>query len=637
MCGIVGIYSNSQTFSPSKLEAALDSIEHRGPDDRGIYISQSNQVGLGHVRLSIMDVDGGKQPIQTQDNSLTLVANGEFYDFERIRKDLEDIGHQFKTQSDSEISLHLYKEYSMNFFKYLRGEFAFILHDQEKNELLAVRDRFGIKPLFYAIDNDKVFLASEIKALFAAGLTPQWNEESFYQSVHFASLENKTIYKNVKQVPPGHYLKIKNGKTEIKAYWDTNYPNRSELKYNSEDEVTSLVKEKLEEAIHLRTRSDVPIASYLSGGVDSSAVLGIACRLTGKKIPAFTIAFDHDDFDESSLAGTMSKFSGSPFYPIKVTNQDFADVFVEAVEKSEMPFYNGHAPARFILSREVKKAGYKVVLGGEGADELFAGYHFSQAALTSSVDKNKFSKLSQVANILKRLSKTPDHEIKRIKDLSPTLFWAARVLGFPTDLTKDLMDRYDRLKEFQDTDFIQRNQHIDPYKSFLKQFSIRENIKRAPFHLVLYAWMKSHFPQYVLAAERLDMAHAVELRLPFLDHELFDVTKKLPASLLYKNGLNKYLLRQIASQDVCPEVLKKLKQPFVSPPSTLGNNNPLFSLICDLITSKDFKDIPFFNHQYIIDLIPKVRIMKDIERAKYDPLFYYLSSLIILQRKYKLT
>jgi asparagine synthase (glutamine-hydrolysing) len=148
--------------------------------------------------------------------------------------------------------------------------------------------------------------------------------------------------------------------------------------------------------------------------------------------------------------------------------------------------------------------------------------------------------------------------------------------------------------------------------------------------------MKSHFPQYVLAAERLDMSHAVELRLPFLDHELFDKTKYLPASLLYKEGLNKYLLRTIAKNDVCPEVLAKLKQPFVSPPSTLGQNNPLFTLICDLITSQEFKDIPFFNHQYIIDLIPKVREINDLERAKYDPLFYYLASLIVLQRRYKL-
>ena len=637
MCGIVGIYSNGRNVAQGRLEKALDSIEHRGPDGRGVYLSSSQKVGLGHVRLAIMDVNRGQQPMLSSDDSLALVANGEFYDFENIRNDLKSKGHHFKSNSDSEIALHLYQEYGIDFFSKLRGEFAFLLHNNTNNELIAVRDRFGIKPLFYALVDGEIIIASEIKALFAAGHVPRWDEQNFYQSIHFASLESSTLYKNVHQVPPGHYLSVRNGRLEIKRYWDTNYPKKSDLSFNNENEVIESVKAKLEEAISLRTRSDVPIACYLSGGVDSSSVLGIASRLMGKSVPAFTIAFDHQEFDESGLAKTMSDYTGSPFNPIRVTNQDFADVFIDAVEKSEMPFYNGHAPARYILSREVKKAGFKVVLGGEGADELFAGYHFSQAALNASVNQNNDGKLKAIGKMLARLCKAPEHEIKRIKNLSPTLYWVAKTLGFPPELAKYLMDKYDRLKDFQASDFLQRNGQTDPFKSFLKQFPIRENLKRAPFHVVLYGWMKSHFPQYVLAAERLDMAHAVELRLPFLDHELFELTKKLPASLLYKNDLNKYLLRKIAEKDVCPEVLNKLKRPFISPPSTLGNDNPLFTLICDLITGSDFKNIPFFNHQHIIDLIPRMKMMDDIERAKYDPLFYYLSSLIILQRKYQLT
>lgn len=636
MCGVIGIFSKAQDVLEDKLQAALHSIEHRGPDGSGIYLNSSKKVGLGHVRLAIMDIANGKQPFVSPNNSIALVVNGEFYDFERIRDDLTNQGHQFSSKSDSEIALHLYQEYQADFLNHLRGEFAFILFDQDKNQLIAARDRFGIKPLFYTQYNNQIIIASEIKALFAAGVPARFSEKNFYQSIHFAALQGETLYDNVHQVPPGHYLKVNKNELEIISYWDTDYPKKKELSKASESEIIHQVKAKLEEAIHLRTRSDVPIASYLSGGVDSSAVLGIASRLSGKKIPAFTIAFDHADYDESQLAAKMSAFSNSPFHPIRVTNQDFADVFCEAIAYSEMPFYNGHAPARFILSREVKRAGYKVVLGGEGADELFAGYHFSQTALSSSLDQNHSSTLTNVAKILSRLSKKPHHEIARIKNLSPTLFWAAKTLGFPSDLAKDLMDRYERLKQFQDPQFILRNKQIDPYKKFLRQFSLFDNFNRTPFHLVLYAWMKSHFPQYVLAAERLDMSHAVELRLPFLDHELFEIMKYLPASILYKNNLNKYLLRTIVKNDVCPEVLSKLKQPFVSPPSTLGEGNPLFILFCDLITSRDFKDIPFLNHQYIIDLIPKIKLMDNNERAKYDPLFYYLASLTVLQRKYRL-
>lgn len=637
MCGIVAIYSKSREILKTQVESSLHSIAHRGPDGEGFYFNQTKKVALGHVRLAIMDTQGGGQPLYNEDQSLVLIANGEFYDFERHRNELILKGHFFKTHSDSEIALHLFEELGLNCISKLRGEFSFIIYDQNKNELTAFRDRFGIKPLFYSLHNDQIILASEIKALFAAGVPAEWDEANVYQSMHFASLESSTLYKNIFQVPPGHFLRIVNNQVEIKQYWDTDYPRKSELYYTSEDEVIQQVKNKMEEAILIRTRSDVPIACYLSGGVDSSTVLGMANRLTNKKIPAFTIAFDHEDYDESGLAGTMCRFAQSPFHPIRVTNQNFAEVFSEAVEKSDTPFYNGHGPARFILSREVKKAGFKVVLGGEGADELFAGYHFSQAALTSSVQKNKTHLLVNVAKILNRLCKTPSHEILKIKNLSPTLYWAARVLGFPSDLASTLIERYEHLQQFQDDSFINRNNKTDPYRKFLAQFPIGENIHRSPFHLVLYLWMKSHFPQYVLGAERLDMAHAVELRLPFLDHELFNVTKRLPASLLYKKGLNKYLLRKIAEGDVCPEVLIKLKQPFVSPPSTLGDNNPLFSMICDTISGQDFKSIPFFNHQHIAQLLPKIKSMNNVERAPYDPVFYYLASLAILKRKYNVS
>jgi asparagine synthase (glutamine-hydrolysing) len=636
MCGIVAIYSHQKEISTDQVDRSLHSIAHRGPDGRGIYLSPNKKVALGHVRLAIMDLEGGQQPLYSEDRSKILIANGEFYDFESIRKELIASGHEFRTHSDSEIALHLFEDQGIQSLEKIRGEFSYILYDEHKDELFAFRDRFGIKPLFYARYNNQILIASEMKALFAAGVPARWDEKNLYQSLHFASLQSSTLYQNVFQVPPGHYIHIKKNHFSVNEYWDTNYPKKSDLRFKSEEEVTEKIKEKIDESILIRTRSDVPIACYLSGGVDSSSVLGIANRLCDKKIPAFTIAFDHHDFDESDLAHSMCKFTGSPFYPIRVTNQDFADVFIEAVVKSEMPFYNGHAPARYILSREVKKAGFKVVLGGEGADELFAGYHFSEAALTGSVE-NTSSLIKRVFKILHRLSKMPDAEILKIKDLSPTLFWAAKVLGFPPELAKELMKRYEALQSFQDLEFIKRNKATDPYRKFLAQFSFFENMNRAPFHIVLYLWMKSHFSQYVLGAERLDMAHAVELRLPFLDHELFDIVKILPASLLYKNKLNKYLLREIAKKDVFPGVIQQMKKPFVSPPSTLGNDNPLFGLVCDLITSQRFKDIPFLNHDHITKMIPKIKGMNNHERAPYDPIFYYLASLAVIKEKYSVS
>ncbi len=625
MCGIVAIISKNQEIKTSQLEAGLDAIAHRGPDGRGEFFNQTRDIALGHVRLAIMDTEGGQQPLLSEDESLILMANGEFYDFERLRHSLISQGHVFKTKSDSEIAVHLFEDQGLQCLEKLRGEFAFIIYDQRKNIITAVRDRFGIKPLFYATHLDQIIIASEIKALFAAGVPALWDENHLNQSLHFAGLESATLYQNVYQVPPGHVLQIKDHKITVTPYWDTNYPKKSELTFSGLDPV----KKKLEESIFLRTISDVPMASYLSGGIDSSTVLGMANRLSGKKIPAFTIAFDHTEYDESALAQKMSQFAGSPFHPIRVTNRDFADVFTQTVEKSDLPIYNGHAPARFILSREVKKAGFKVVLGGEGADELFAGYHFSQTALKGST-LNLFQ-------FLRRICSTPDPEVKRIKNLSATLFWAAKALGFPSELAAQLMNRYEHLQDFQTDEFRGRHKNVDPFRKFLRQFPIGENLRRAPFHVILYVWMKSHFPQYVLGAERLDMAHGVELRLPFLDHELFELTKHIPASVLYKEGLNKALLRTIAKDDVCPEVIREMKKPFISPPSTLGNDNPLFTLFCDLLSSQDFKTLRFFDHQHISKLLPKLRLMTAYERAPYDPILYYLASIAVLKQKYRVS
>lgn len=635
MCGIIALYSTSEKIRPQRIDLSLNSIAHRGPDGRDVYLSPNGKVGLGHVRLAIMDVAGGSQPLYNEDRSLALVANGEFYDFERIRERLIRQGHYFHTQSDSEIALHLFEDHGKESVKELRGEFAFIIYEEKSHKIMAFRDRFGIKPLYYTYNGNQLLLASEIKALFAAGIRPEWDEGNVYQSLHFAALESSTLYKNIYQLPPGHGLEFDGRKLSIFPYWDTNYPLSSELKSASEESTITEISKKLHEAIHLRTRSDVPIACYLSGGVDSSTVLAMANHITGSKIPAFTIAFDHQDFDESQLAEKMAKHVGSPFYPLRVTNQDFADVFTQAVEVADMPLYNGHAPARFILSKEVKRAGFKVVLGGEGADELFAGYHFSQRALDYSLERKK--RLLDIFNLFHRLIKRPEQEILEIKEISVTLFWFAKILGFPSDLASTLMISYKHFKDIQEPQFLQRHKKTDPFWKFMHQFPKLQMLNQAPFQSVLYLWMKSHFPQYVLAAERLDMAHGVELRLPFLDHELFEITKKLPPELLYKEKQNKYLLRKIALPYVHQEIIQKQKHPFVSPPSTSGERNPLFEMVCDLLSGQSFKEIPFFKPARVSELLNRLMKMDAQARAPYDPLLYYLASLAVLKQKYKIS
>src|SRR3569833_201922 len=292
MCGIVALYSRREPISPAILERATKRLYHRGPDGQHQWISRDGRVGLGHARLSIIDLATGDQPISSEDGRTHIVANGEFYEYESIQRELEARGHHLRTRSDSEIALHLYEEVGAHCVHRLRGEFVFVIWDEKQQTLYAARDRFGIKPLFYAWHNEKLYIASEVKALFAAGVPARWDQESVYNSFSFGGHQMRTLYDGVFMVPPGHYMVVTEKHFQITRYWDFNYPvaganatSKSEADYIAE------FRHVLEEAVRIRLRADVPVGVYLSGGLDSCAVLGLAARLHPAPIQAFTLSF----------------------------------------------------------------------------------------------------------------------------------------------------------------------------------------------------------------------------------------------------------------------------------------------------------------------------------------------------------
>ena len=298
MCGIVGVYSRHEPVSPAVLQRAAASLYHRGPDGRRQWISPNQRVGLGHTRLSIIDLSTGDQPIASEDSRTHIVVNGEFYDYERIQRELESRGHHLRTRSDSEIALHLYEELGTNCLHQLRGEFAFVLWDVTHRRLFAARDRFGIKPLFYAWHNDALYLASEVKALFAAGVPARWDEESVFHSVAYGGHQMRTLYEGVHQVPPGHYLIATEKHLQINRYWDFNYPTASANPPSRSDaDYAAEFRHVFEEAVRIRLRADVPVGVYLSGGLDSCSVLGLAARHHPEPIRAFTLTFESADYD----------------------------------------------------------------------------------------------------------------------------------------------------------------------------------------------------------------------------------------------------------------------------------------------------------------------------------------------------
>jgi len=635
MCGIVAIYSPEQPIAPETLTRAIERLAHRGPDEQHLWTAPHRQVALGHTRLSIIDLLTGSQPIASEDEQLRIMANGEFYDFERIRCELQARGHQFRTRTDSEIALHLYEDHGAHCLDQLRGEFAFVVWDEKNQTLFAARDRFGIKPLFYARINGTLFLASEVKALFAAGVRAAWDRESVFQNLFLSFDQDRTLFSEIRQVPPGYYLEAKAHSIRLARYWDANYPRaKDQTNHRREETCVDELRSLLDEAVRLRMRADVPIGCYLSGGVDSSSVLGLAGRHTEQRVAAFTIAFDHPDFDESASARATAAQYGAEFCPVSVTEADFADLFIDAVAHGETVHYNAHGAARYRLSQAVHRAGYKVVLAGEGADELFAGYDFSSHALRASMDPDG---MFRWVRLLLRMMHSAGPGEHRIAERSRWLARISRMLAFPPELLDFVGEKIELLQSLVSAEFKQEFEKRDPYREFLKQFEWRAKLfGREPVKQVLYLWLKSLFVNYVLAAERLDMAHAVELRLPFLDHKVFEFTRSIPATMLAKNGRRKYLLREAVRPFVTDEVYRSAKQPFFAPPTTLRVGNPMYKLLQELLRSRQAAEIPFIDQSAVIKFLDQLPRMDDHTRSSMDPILFMMASMCVLQNAYRL-
>ena len=494
MCGIAAFCSRKKPIALDALRCATGALQHRGPDHQAHWLSADGRIGLGHTRLSIIDLNGGDQPIANEDGKLRVIVNGEFYGFEQIRSDLQRDGHRFRTKSDSEIALHLYEEWGMHCVQHLRGEFAFVLWDEANQLLFAARDRFGIKPLYYAVWEETLYLASEVKALFSFGVPARWDGEYFHQHATGPAMPDRTLFAGVHQVPPGHYLIWTRNGLRLHRYWEFHYTPAEELAANRRSE-SSWVEEftsVFDEAVHLRMRADVPVGCYLSGGIDSCAVLGFAARHVTRPIQAFTLTFDRAAYDEGPIAREMAASVNADFHPIPVEQTDIAAHFQDAVYHSETLFSNGHGVSKFLLSRAVRDAGFKVVYTGEGSDEIFGGYvHFRYDMLkhnTSGQDPDTVDGLLKelaAANAVSRGLLLPEGK-------SASLASVERVLGFVPGCFQVWASTAEQRRELFEPEFSARFQHRDSARLFLDGFDIPGVLTgRDPLNKSLFIWAKS--------------------------------------------------------------------------------------------------------------------------------------------------
>jgi len=615
------------------------SLDHRGPDGQRSWISADGRVALGHARLSIIDLATGDQPIASEDERTRIIVNGEFYGFEAIQQELERSGHRLRTRSDSEIALHLYEDIGLQCVHRLRGEFAMVLWDERNRTMVAVRDRFGIKPLFYAWHDGALYLASEIKALFAAGVPARWDTDALSHSIEYGGHQTSTLYDGVRQVPPGHCLIATDRHIQLHQYWDFNYPAAADVRQRPADEYVAEFRHALEEAVRLRLRADVPVGCYLSGGLDSCSVIGLAARHHPDPIRAFTLTFDRPDYDEEREAREMAARVGADFHPIPIRQDDLADHLADAVHQAESFCLNAHGVAKYLLSRAVRDAGYKVVITGEGSDEILGGYaHFRRDMLMYNREGQDPAALAAMLQQLEQLNPV-SRGLLLPHGTGKPLDHVKRRLGFVPSWIETFSARAAKMDDLLSTDFLRCSGSRESYGALLNELDVRGQLGgRDPVHQSLYLWSKTLLPNYILTTlgDRMEMAHSIEGRVPFLDHHVVEVIRSQPVNQKINGMTEKYVLREAVRDVVTDTIYRRQKHPFLSPPATLNPHGKLNAMVQDTLRGTTLASLPFFDQKKVVDLLDRLDTMDEGSRVANDQILMILVSACVLQERFGL-
>jgi asparagine synthase (glutamine-hydrolysing) len=639
MCGFVaGLLRRA--IESQRLDYALAALHHRGPDAVGRWIAPDRRWFLGHTRLSIIGLDNGAQPMSDASGDVQLVVNGEFYGYKAIRERLRAEGCAFTTDSDSEIALHLYLREGMNLGRHLRGEFAAVIADRRNAAMLAIRDRFGIKPLFYAVHEGDVFFASEIKALLALGVPARWNLEAVFQEAFHFRPHSRSLFAGIHTVPPGHYAIAQHGEVSLYPYWDLAFPTAAELEADdrSDEEVVTGFRAVLEDALRERLVADVEVAAYLSGGIDSCSVLGIAQPHMDRPIRAFTLTFDDALYDESALARAQAEHSRANFHPIPVTPRSLADAYSDAVWHAETCFVNGHGVAKFLLSRAVRDAGIKVVFTGEGSDEMLGGYApFRRDVLL-------YNSARQDPATVKRLLADMRESNKAFPGLVPTeeeppasIAAVQRRLGWVPSWIQTFSIMGQRTTELFSREMAASVAGMNPYEIALSRLAVDERLAgRDPLNQALYLWSRIHLPNFILTflSDRMEMAHSIEGRVPFLDHKVAEYAAGIPIHMKISGMREKHVLREAARDVLIEPVYNREKHPFSTPPAKVGEHDAMLELFGDLFASSKLDDQPIFDAAAVRELFRSLPERTPEERVRLDGLLNRVASLTLMHQRF---
>ncbi len=639
MCGICGKISFDGKEIPRKLISQMNSVlSHRGPDDEGIYTSKEPQksghqlvsVGLGHKRLSIIDLsEAGRQPMSNEDETIWMVFNGEIYNYKDLKEKLDQNGHRFISQTDCEVIIHLYEEEGIECTKRLNGMFAFALWDSKTQTLFLCRDRLGIKPLFYYWNGKSLIFASEMKSILCdpeVSKEIDWNALNLYLTFNYIPAPY-TIFKKINKLNPGHYFVVRKKSPEIKQFWDIEKKSENKNKEISTETYKTNLYDLLENSVSMRLIADVPLGAFLSGGIDSSIIVGLMSRISKLPISTCSVGFkDMPMFDETSYAREVAKLHKTDHHEIMLTSKDVLNTIPEVLTCFDEPFADSSAIPTYIVSRETKKY-VKVALSGDGGDELFAGYRMYSGEYWYSRYK-LFPRVLRKKLIEPILLSLPDSRdkylleyIRRIKklvvgaqDKFEDRFFAWNEI-FPRELQANIMKKKPTIEKIN---FDLGKEMVQKKLRFLSSDKINQ---------MLYFDIKDSLPNDMLTkVDLMSMKNSLEVRVPFLDYRLVEFVFQIPGNLKLRGKKGKYILLETFKDILPPILLTRPKWGFEIPISKWLKTDLKF-LIDEHLSKKKIERQEIFNFE------PIEKLISDLFLNRSDT-SWHLWNLIVFQDWY---
>lgn len=648
MCGIAGLFSTGR-FEESirtHLDEMTARLQHRGPDGRGYHFDLEHGVAMGHARLSIIDLQTGDQPIEGPSGTETVfTGNGEFYDYKRIRANLICDGGRFRTKSDSEIALHLYQKHGLDFVHHLRGEFAFALYDGKEDKLTLVRDRFGVKPLFYTVIGDTILWASEIKALFAhPKVERRFSNRAILHQLMHTMVPGTTAFEGIHALKPGHMIVISKDGGQLylreHRYWDFEFPRDGERADSRTIEQNSTrVRDELLDAVQLRLEADVPVGCYLSGGIDSCSMLGLASAVQQSPVKAFTISFDHDAYDEATIAKEMARETGADQELLKLSGDElYGTNYVATMWHAERTFYNTLGVAKWCMSRRVHECGYKVVVTGEGADELFGGYPaFKRDMLLHGLADAPESDRMALINAMTESNKLFKGAILAEDETTHPALNA--LCGFTPSWIQPWIQTLGLARPLLSDDILESIDGYDPIEAIAGSLDSDMIRGRHPLDIAQYTWSKTMLECQILnwGGDRVDMANAMESRPAFLDHHVAQLATEIPPTQRIRGNIEKFVLRE-AMVGILPDALyKRQKFAFMAPPGHTGDGKKMAvdALIGEYLNHDAIARAGIFDTARMERFIEEYRNDTDaVSLVRKDALLNHLIGLQILHKQF---